>query len=173
MIITPRSPEYWRLFDGFRHSAFRLEARQVYDDEAEPLRCFLEGEPKPPMPGKARWVSRVTAARDAGKIMARVHYVREPLTPYLRYEFGWSYPPNVEAGEDIRIVNKGEAPDRDFWLFDSRYLLWLDYDSEGRMTGAELEDDPAEVVRANYVRDAAMHAGILFADYLKEIIAAV
>jgi len=30
--------------------------------------------------------------------------VVEPLTDYLRYELGWSYPPNVKAGEDIRIL---------------------------------------------------------------------
>jgi len=40
----------------------------------------------------------------AGKVFQRVHVVREPLTDYLRYEFGWSYPPYVEAGEDIRIL---------------------------------------------------------------------
>jgi hypothetical protein len=173
MLITPRSAEYWRLFDGFRHTAFRLETLQTYEDEPEPLRCFLAGEPRPPMPGKERWVARISAARASGKAMSRAHLVREPLTDYMLYELQWSYPPNVEAGEDVWIVPEpARLPARDFWLFDSRDLLWLNYDADGRMTGAELEDDPAEVVRANYIRDAALHAGISFTDYAREIYSA-
>jgi len=39
---------------------------------------------------------------EGGKVFQRVHVVCEPLTDYLRYELGWSYPPNVEAGEEAR-----------------------------------------------------------------------
>ena len=46
----------------------------------------------------------IKAAVEAGKVFQRVHVVTEPLTDYLRYELGWSYPPNIEAGEDIRIL---------------------------------------------------------------------
>jgi hypothetical protein len=169
MRIAPGSPDWWRLFDGFRYTAFRLEALCVYADEPEPLRCFLAGEPKPPMPGKERWVARVQAACASGKVMSRVHVVAEPLTEYLRYELTWSYPPNVAAGEDIRIapVSAG-LPDRDFWLFDSRRLLWLDYDATGRMVSAELDDDPASIAQASHWRDAAMHAGVPLIDYMKD-----
>jgi len=166
VIITPRSPEYWRAFE-FEHTAFRWEAHQVYEDEA--IRAFLAREPKPAMPGKERWCARVREARAAGKITARVHGVREPLTDYLMYELTWSYPPNVAAGEDIRITSVFEGlPVRDFWLFDSATLLWLDYDAAGRLVSAELDDDPATVVRANHWRDAAMHAGVALEDYARE-----
>jgi hypothetical protein len=169
MIITPGSPDWRRLFDGFDHTAFRWEGRQDYEDEPEPLRCFLAGEPKPPMPGKERWVARVRAACAAGKTMARVHGVREPLTDYLLYELTWSYPANVAAGEDVRIAPVSAAlPGRDFWLFDSRALLWLDYDASGRLVSAELDEDPASIVRANHWRDAALHAGLRLADYIRE-----
>ena len=170
MIITPRSPEYWRAFE-FAHTAFRWEAHQDYEDEA--IRAFLAGEPKPPMPGKERWVARVRAACGDGKVMARVHGVREPLTDYMRYELTWSYPANVAAGEDIRIAPASPGlPQRDFWLFDSCCLLWLDYDASGRLVSAELDDTPAAIVQANHSRDAAMHAGIPLDDYMRETVAA-
>lgn len=167
MRIAPGSPEWGRLFDGFAHSAFRLETLSEYDDEA--VRAFLAGEPRPPMPGKERWVARVQAACASGKIMSRVHIVAEPLTDYLRYELTWSYPANVAAGEDIRIalVSAG-LPDRDFWLFDSRRLLWLDYDATGQMVAAELDDDPASIVQANYWRDSCLHMAVPLADYLRD-----
>ena len=72
--------------------------------EVEPYQAFLAGHPQPPTPSKDQWVSMIKAAVKAGKVFQRVHVVREPLTDYLRYELGWSYPPNVEAGEDIRIL---------------------------------------------------------------------
>jgi hypothetical protein len=170
-IVIPGSPEYAALFDGFAHSAFRWEARQEYEDEA--IGAFLAGEPKPPMPGKERWVARVRSACAAGKVIARVHYVRAPLTDYLRYEITWSYPSNVDAGEDVRITTDSLGlPDRDFWLFDSTTLLWMDYDNNGCMVGAELDDNPVAVIRANAWRDAAMHAGIKLSDYLREFRAA-
>ncbi|HEV2240397.1 MAG TPA: hypothetical protein VGR98_05080, partial [Streptosporangiaceae bacterium] len=89
---------------------------------------------------------------------------------YMRYELMWSYPPNVEAGEDIRIASLDDMPDdmpvRDFALFDSRHLLWYDYDENRAMIACELEEDPALIVLANHWRDAAMHAGIALQDYL-------
>jgi hypothetical protein len=171
MRVTPGSPEWRRLFDGFQHSAFRWEGCQQYEDEA--VGAFLAGDPKPPMPGKDRWIARVRSACAAGKTMARVHGVREPLTAYLRYELTWSYPANVEAGEDVRITTEALGTlDRDFWLFDSTTLLWLDYDAAGSMLSAELDEDPASVVQANAWRDAAMHAGVKLHDYLREIRAA-
>lgn len=170
MLITPRGPEYWQLFDGFAHTAFRVEVHQDYQDEA--VAAFLAGEPKPPMPGKERWTARVRAACAAGKTMSRVHFVPgdRRLTDYMRYELMWSYPPNVEAGEDIRIASLDDMPDdmpvRDFALFDSRHLLWYDYDENRAMIACELEEDPALIVLANHWRDAAMHAGIALQDYL-------
>jgi len=169
VIIAPRSAEYWQAFE-FAHSAFRWEGLQVYEDEA--VAAFLAGEPKPAMPSKERWVARVRSARELGKVMARVHGVQEPLTDYLRYELEWSYPPNVAAGEDIRISPAWSTGIRDFWLFDSRTLLWLNYNDSGHLVSAELDGDPDAIVQANFWRDHVMHAGVPLHDYMREKLAA-
>jgi hypothetical protein len=178
VIITPGGPDWSRAFDDFEHSAFRWEAQQEYEDEA--VGAFRAGEPKPAMPGKERWCARVRAARAAGKEMSRVHGVRHPLTDYMMYELTWSYPPNVDAGENILIMQMpDELPDQeilstsddlrgqDFWLFDSSVLLWLNYDA-GRLVSADLTEDPDMIVAANRWRDAVMEAGTSLQDYMKE-----
>jgi len=125
MMIVPGSAEYWQLFNGFQRSAYRLETLQYYqaDSEARPLRAFLAGQPRPELPGKDRWVSRIRDARAAGKTMSRVRVVAEPLSEYLRFELSWSYLPNA-AGEDILIMRHGTAemlslPEQDYWQFES------------------------------------------------------
>src|SRR5260370_21546459 len=97
MIIAPGSREYWRAFDSFDHTAFRWESRQSYEDEPEPLRCFLAGDPKPPMPGKERWCARVREACAAGKVIALAHGVREPPPDCLIYQLTRSHPPHAPA----------------------------------------------------------------------------
>jgi hypothetical protein len=90
-----------------------------------------------------------------------VHVVSEPLTDYLRFEIGWSYRLNADAGEDIRISRAAAAlPRDDYWLFDSRAMARLHYDGDGRLTGVELTDDPAAVVQAGYWRDVALHLAV-------------
>ena len=89
-----------------------------------------------------------------------MHVIREPLTDYLRYELGWSYPPNVEAGEDIRILvahagswpmsARGEIlPElKDYWLFDSSDLWVMEYGDDGAFLSIEQVTEPAMIVTA-------------------------
>lgn len=161
--------EFTDLFRTFEHTAFRLETLQQYkvEYEEEPLRRFLAGDPMPVDPSKAEWCGLIRDARAQGKRMERVHVVVVPPSDYIRYEMT-SYAPNVKAGEDIRIASVGPGewisgvPRQDFWLFDSNHLWLMTYDADGRFLYAEFVDDPAEIVRANAARDAAMHAGVPF-----------
>jgi hypothetical protein len=123
-------------------------------------------------------------AAAAGKIMQRVHLVNdEPLSDYLRYELGWSYPPNVEAGEDIRILPASRVPQGalpalctldDYWLFDSSDLWVMTYDADGGFEHMRQVTDPGVIVSHAYWRDAALHYAIPYADYMRrrELLAA-
>ena len=109
----------------------------------------------------------------AKKSMRRVHVVEEPLSDYLRYEM-LSYRPNVEAGEDVRIlpVTPGRWPNLpldDYWLFDSAELWLMDYDEDGHFTGVVPVTDAVEIVMANHWRDAALHAAVPYADYVRRL----
>jgi hypothetical protein len=174
-ITIPPADEFSDRFTTFRYTAYRLETLQSYDvpQEEESLAAFLAGDPVSFGPPKDGWTATVAEAVAAGKLMRRVHIVEEPLSDYLRYEM-LSYRPNVEAGEDVRIlpVAPGRWPDlprRDYWLFDSADLWLMNYGRDGHFTGAGPVRDAAEIVMHNYWRDAALHAAVPYAEYVRQI----
>lgn len=135
------SAELGRLFSEFQDSAFRLEALDTYavGVEGERFRMFIEGQPQPESDRNRPWLTTVGDAVAAGKVMERVHVVHGPaLTDYLRFEFGWGYPLNEQAGERIFILDVNQSrradwPTEDFWLFDDRVAVRMVYDGQGRV----------------------------------------
>jgi hypothetical protein len=102
--------------------------------------------------------------------MQRVHVVSEPLSAYLRFEIGWSYPLNHDAGEDIRILPREHAQTAvasagDYWLLDSRMLIRMLY-NDGNLAAIDHVTDPDIIVAAGYCRDAALHHAVSLAQYL-------
>jgi hypothetical protein len=169
--LPPGSPEFSRLFETFEHTAYRLERLPAYAEPAEAgaLAAYLAGSVPRVYPGKAAWVNLVSRAASAGLVMQRVHVVLGPLSDYLRYEIGWSYGLNVEAGEDVRILVAGDIPAEmpgDYWLFDSRTLARMNYGKGGRLASIEIVPDPEAIVEAAYWRDAALHAALPWRDYV-------
>jgi hypothetical protein len=167
--------EFAARFTTFRYTAYRLETLQSYDvpQEEDSLAAFLAGDPVRFGPSKDGWTATIANAVAAGKSMRRVHVVEEPLSDYLRYEM-LSYRPNVEAGEDVRIlpVRPGDRPDlphHDYWLFDSVDLWLMEYDRDGRFEGARPVKDAARIVVHNYWRDAALHAAVPYAEYVRRL----
>jgi hypothetical protein len=139
-------------FESFRHSAWRLEARDTYlvaeyDDQ---LVAFLAGEP---MPARTDgWADVVQAATARGARIGRIRLVGHPISDYTRFEFAL-YPENVAFGEDVRIVDRtwldgswSAAPD--VWLFDDELAFRQRYSDEGAYLGAEQVDaDPVLEMR--------------------------
>lgn len=184
-ITSVTSPEFDALFTGFKHTAFRLETLQVYDVsyEIEPYRAFLAGEAPPEDAAKNAWTAMLADAESDGKTVQRVHVVDEPLTDYLRYEFEWSYPPNVKAGEDIRILPADAIPAADvtalttlgdYWLFDSSDMWLMEYGPHGKFLFALQVSDPATIVAHACLRDAALHYATPYRKFMRsrELLAA-
>jgi hypothetical protein len=171
------SAEFAELFTNFEHTAYRLETLQQYGVgyEDESFREFLAGKPLRDDPARNEWTAMIRRSIAAGKTFQRVHVVAKPLSDYLRYELEWWYGPNVEAGEDIRILpapppGRGPLlPGHDYWLFDSSHLWIMAYDADGRFLYAEYVDDPAQIVSHAYGRDAALHHAIPYADYMRRM----
>jgi hypothetical protein len=136
--------------------------------EADELRRFRGGE-QPPPGYHYGWLDTVAGACRAGKTMRRVRVVQRPLTDYTQYEFAWGFAYNVQAGEDIRVLDltgrPGPAlPDHDFWLFDESAVVKLLYRDDGTQTGRELVEDP-DLAAYLGLRDAAWDAAVPFRDY--------
>lgn len=157
-------------FSSFRHSAWRLEARDTYlvpeyDDQ---LNAFLTGRPLPPRADG--WADVVQAAAARGARIGRVRLVGRPISDYTRFEFAL-YPENVQFGENVRIVDRSwldgswsVAPD--VWLFDDHIAFRQRYSEDGAYLGAE-EIDPAPVLEVQ--RTLLTHAVPLAEYHLTEV----
>jgi hypothetical protein len=154
----------------FEHTAFRLETRERYvdDEEHEPLRRFLSGEP-PDDEWFMDWYDVIAGFAASGKRIERVRVVSEPPSDYTRFGIDLARRLNVPAGEDIRYLPRPRVetlglPDEDFWLLDSSRLLSLHFDGD-LLLGAELITDPAAVVQRARWRDAAWHYAVPVGEY--------
>lgn len=167
-------PQLSALINGFSVTAFRLELLDRYTSGSDggDVDRYLRGEPEPDPARKGPWLSRLRSERAEGRQRQRVHVLRSPISPYLRYESEWGYVPNAEAGEDIRILDLSERPlpppldgiDHDFWLIDSTTAARMTYDSTGRFVSAETTE-PGELPLYLAACDAAMAAAEPFADW--------
>lgn len=171
MSTIPRE-QLGRLLAEFEHTAYRLELLGAYaeDSEAAAFAAFTAGQEPDIYPGKRGWLEKVRAATATGRIMQRVHVVTEPLNPYLQFEIGWSYGLNEGAGEDIRILSTDRAPAvvaqaGDYWLLDSRTLIRMEYDDQGRLAKISHIRDTDAITEANYTRDAALHHAVPLRQY--------
>lgn len=109
----------------------------------------------------------VRTSTAAGRRFARVRVVSRPLTDYSRFSL-WVAERTVAAGDDIRYLARDEAeglPDHDYWLFDSRTLARMYFGEDDRFLGAEIVEDPAEIVEHNFWRDAAWHHAVRRDDF--------
>ena len=148
------------------HTLFRLETLPAYavDADGDDYQRWLDGEPEPTWTRKQPWLDTIRRWRNNGQVYRRVRILSPHLTDYERYaaEFGYAY--NTQAGEDIRVLRRGEHPipdgliERDFWVINDDTVVSMFYDEHGRFDGAEAtpSGDVAAYVRT---RDAAWDAG--------------
>jgi hypothetical protein len=174
VLITDAS--WLDLFDTFERTAVRLETRPSYLVEAEREeyeRFLATGLVEDDDPDR-RWRRQMRAARDTGRLVARVRFINEPLGDYQRYLFACNRF-NEEDGEDIRYLTYRRAaelglPLRDFWLFDDRQLLLMNFDERGRPLDKELvEHDPAATERARGWLATAMEHATPYRELAKEL----
>lgn len=170
--IRPGERDAWAaLFTGFNKSAYRLEAQQIYSNDAEDagLARFLAGEPHGV---DLSWsISKLKSQVAVGRTQASVRVVIEPPTDYTRFEISM-YPEFTAAGEDLRIISLPEGgwpedvPHHDYWLFDDRDVWRMHYGDDYRWTGAELIDDEATIADHLRWRDAAQAQAVPLHEYL-------
>ena len=172
--VNPSGSDFLTLFSDFRHTAYRLEVRRSYGvaEEDESFQRFLKGE-DPGIDWFRPWLRLMAEQTGSGKRVERVRVVDDPPSDYLQFEIV-NTPHNLRAGEDIRYLRRSRAhelelPDYDYWVFDSRLLVFLRFDASDRFLGFERTDDQAEVLRHLQWRDAAWHHAVRYEDYRKTV----
>ncbi|MER7581994.1 DUF6879 family protein [Kitasatospora sp. NPDC097691] len=153
------------MFVSFQHTAFRLETRRQYrsDEQSETYQRFAAGlgfdwDLDHP------WCISRREQSALGKRFERVRIVDNPPTMGQRYLLHNAERNNL-VGEDVRYLWRADAdrldlPAEDAWLFDSRVIALLHFNTEDEITEIELITDPVQVARACQVRDAAWHHAV-------------
>ena len=86
----------------------------------------------------------LAADRAAQKRQFRVRIFSEKLTDDELMACHWGYPYTVRAGEEIRVLRRGEHElptgllNVDYWLIADAHVLLMHYSSDGGFVGAEL-----------------------------------
>ncbi|WP_416970510.1 DUF6879 family protein [Streptomyces sp. 4F14] len=167
--------EDWRrFFDSYERTAWRFEAQPTYTmpNEAESFARFLRGEPEPAGHNE-RWHGRVRGFIDSSRTIGRVRIVRQPLTDYQRYQFAWGIPGNIQAGEDMRVLDVTQndyglpLSGTDWWMFDETRIVHLNYRPDGTQINRELFEGDI-VPYLEWQRIALEHA-VPFAEYVKDL----
>lgn len=164
----------WAGLFRFSRSAFRYEGRQEYAVTAEDASRaeFAATGRVSVYPAKQAWLESLSSAAKRGAPVSRVHAIQVPHSSYIQWELA-SYALNVEAGEDVRLIPvTGEWPEwlpgPDFWLFDDRAVLYLQYDDRGMLTGARVTSQPATVARVCSLRDRLMADSVPYSEYTRQ-----
>jgi hypothetical protein len=160
--------QFGDLLRSFEQQAFRLELQPAYSEpmEAATLARFHAGQPEPPteVPGLKAWFDQVAALTAAGKHIQRVRVHEDPPTQYQQWE-RWIGQWNIAAGETLRYMTRSEAISAgllpsagtlDWWLPDSRRLITMTFDDQGRRIWNELVEEPNAVRQACARRDPAI-----------------
>ncbi|MFE4720099.1 DUF6879 family protein [Streptomyces sp. NPDC056728] len=162
---TPRIIDldaFGRLFENFKHTAWRLETRGRYasDEETSTYAEFVDGK-APSWDMGTPWSTNILAKTDQGARVERVRVVDTPATVGQRYLMAHAEK-NAALGEDVRNVGREDAEEillgnEDFWIFDSQLVALLNFDEDDNLTDVELITEPARVNRYAQIRDAAWH----------------
>jgi len=128
------------------HRLFRMELLPAYavDSDGDDYQRWLDGAAEPTWVRKQPWLDALRDERDNDQFSTRVRVISAEVTDYERYacEFGYRY--NSEAGEDIRILRRGEHVlpsgliERDFWVINDDIVIPMSYDDHGRFVGAQV-----------------------------------
>jgi hypothetical protein len=130
----------------FTRDLFRLEALPEYavDSDGDDYQRWCAGEAEPTWDRLNSWLEVLRSERAAGKVSRRVRIFSARLTDYERYACEFGYLHTSHAGEDIRVLRRGEHPiprgliEQDFWVIDDQGVVTMHYDDGGRFEGAEI-----------------------------------
>jgi hypothetical protein len=126
-------------------SAVHLETRDSYQPSDPSFLAWKAGQP---VEGKRAWRDLMLTTRARGVVVRRARVISEPVTDYIRYEHSLTAGHNVAAGELVRWLPRRWTsdlclPGNDFWLLDSKTVMFNHFTGDGESAGREVTDDPA------------------------------
>ena len=164
-----------KLFINAKESCFRFEGLESYDTESErgAYQSFLNGEADlPASQEQDGWLRDIAEFKKNGKLMQRVRLVPAGNKSYFDFEIAWSYKKSALSGEDIYFIKAsnvpkvGILPGYDFWLFDDKTLVKMNYDNNGKFLSAEPVGNKNEVAAVKEIKKSLIKEGIPLYDFI-------
>ncbi|PKW18900.1 DUF6879 family protein [Saccharopolyspora spinosa] len=165
--------DFAELFATFERTAWRWEAQPSYAEEYElgPLEAWRTGQPDD-LEWMGDWLDDIRAATTAGKLFGRVRVFSDPPTDWQRWQIDRVMRANLDAGEDIRVLDARRAaalelPEQDFWIFDDRKVAVMHFDAATlAFTGAGIVTASEQVARYRRWQVRACDHALTLDDYL-------
>ena len=139
------------MFQTFEQEAFRLEKREIYkiDDEWKLYQKFIQGQHVLEIPSEKEFRDLIASDTKKGKVHKRVRVVPAELNDYIKFEIKLAYLKQIKIGHKIYFIEKPEfsklIPSNfhpgDFYLFDDKNVIKLNYTPQGEFVGTESIED--------------------------------
>ncbi|MGH3157399.1 MAG: DUF6879 family protein [Streptosporangiaceae bacterium] len=145
--MTAKVPPFSELIAATSASAVHLETRDAYTPSDPSFLAWQGGPPFDRTEREQSWRRLVGGAVARGVSFRRARIVSEPVTPYIRFEYDVTEQTNLAAGEQVRWLPRRRAsdlclPGNDFWLLDSRLVLFANFAGNGDFLDDEMSEDP-------------------------------
>jgi len=169
---------YEKMFRDFKISAYRVETLPVYHIEGGEWEEFEQYRNGIPIEGFANqdWINELTIWKNSNKEIKRFRVIPPMLNEYLCYEFEWCYPRNWIAGEIIKVVDQKTyekliipETEGDFWMFDEKYVLKMEYDIKGYYIGERIISEQDAVSKYSESLSRLEQKSVLYTDVMKKI----
>lgn len=167
---------FTKCFSEFTIEAFRLETLPIFKvgTEWEEFQRYLAGEILRNNEW-TEWQDTIKKWTSEGKKILRVRVIPDKITPYIQFEINNYYWRNVDSGEEIFFIKEKEFIKRfnevpnDFWMFDNKIVINMQYSNEGEYLGAKLLEDKSKLKVLSTIRNNSKEIGIPFTDFLAEL----
>lgn len=170
MSTSPQAiPDFNDLLNRTRHLALKLELRDEYLVTDPAYLAWQRGDHDETYRLYTPWTDIVRETVARGVDMRRVRVVSEPVSVYIRFEHAVTQKVNIDGGERIRWIGRGDVADLllppvDLWVLDDVALVYL-FGADGESAGARLIDDAAVVAGARDAIEAAWERATEHASY--------
>ena len=147
-----KSEKIWdRFWNEMQDEFFKLEVLQYYDEDySSSLQEWLKGNKKKSLDLALKEFPPWAEGKEFVKKI-RVHIVKKPLTPYLRWEIELYKINNIPlVGEEVFLLDAIhtkdlEIPKGDILIFDKKKVIANSYDNRGKLTSAKIYEGDKEI----------------------------
>lgn len=165
------------LWEAAKTEIFRLELLNTYniDYEAEAFKRYKQGNPinSLEVPGFKDWLSKIEEKTKNGVSIIDVQVLDLPMSDYLKFGISSASFLAEERGEKFlfverKYVSKLVTNVPDYWMFDSKTVITMNYDSAGRLISkGNPIDDRKEISKYLELKKKLLRAGIPMHEFLR------